>query len=95
MYGIGESATNAFGTQCLLARRMVESGVRFVEVGASGWDHHSNLKERLPQSCEAVDKPIAGLLADLKRRDLLKDTLVLWAGELRSDASRYKWWPRS
>lgn len=81
MYGIGESATNAFGTQCLLARRMVESGVRFVEVGTSGWDHHSGLAERLPQSCEAVDKPIAGLLADLRRRDMLKDTLVIWAGE--------------
>ena len=81
MYGIGASATNAFGTQCLLARRMVESGVRFVEIGAAGWDHHTNLKERLPQSCEAVDKPIAGLLTDLKRRHLLKDTLVIWAGE--------------
>lgn len=81
MYGLGETATNSFGTQCLLARRMVESGVRFVEVGASGWDHHTQLNEKLPQSCEAVDKPIAGLLADLKQRDLLKDTLVIWAGE--------------
>lgn len=81
MYGIGESTTNAFGTQCLLARRMVESGVRFVEVGASGWDHHTNLAEKLPQSCEAVDKPISGLLTDLRQRDLLKDTLVIWAGE--------------
>jgi len=81
MYGIGENATNAFGTQCLLARRMVESGVRFVEVGATGWDHHTALAERLPSSCTAVDKPIAGLLADLKQRDMLKDTLVLWGGE--------------
>ena len=81
MYGIGEAATNEFGTQCLLARRMVESGVRFVEVGTSGWDHHSRLAELLPQSCQAVDKPVAGLLADLKQRDLLKDTLVIFAGE--------------
>ena len=81
LYGIGESITEPFGTQCLLARRMVESGVRFVEVGASGWDHHSLLAEKLPASCNAVDKPIAGLLADLKQRDMLKDTLVIWAGE--------------
>ena len=81
LYGIGEAATDSFGTQCLLARRMVESGVRFIEVGASGWDHHTQLSEKLPASCAAVDKPIAGLLADLKQRDLLKDTLVIWAGE--------------
>lgn len=81
MYGIGEDATDTFGTQCLLARRMAEAGVRFIEVGTSGWDHHTQLAERLPQSCEAVDRPIAGLLADLKQRDLLKDTLVVWAGE--------------
>lgn len=81
MYGIGENATDDFGTQCLLARRMAESGVRFIEIGASGWDHHSELTERLPASCQSVDKPIAGLLADLKQRDLLKDTLVIWAGE--------------
>ena len=81
MYGIGKAATDSFGTQCLLARRMVESGVRFIEVGVDGWDHHSQLSEKLPASCEAVDKPIAGLLADLKQRDMLKDTLVIWAGE--------------
>ena len=81
LYGIGEAATDSFGTQCLLARRMVESGVRYIEIGASGWDHHTQLSEKLPASCQAVDKPIAGLLADLKQRDLLKDTLVIWAGE--------------
>ncbi|MEO1524889.1 MAG: DUF1501 domain-containing protein [Planctomycetota bacterium] len=81
MYGIGESTTNSFGTKCLVARRMVESGVRFVEVTVDGWDHHFLLKEKLPASCQAVDKPIAGLLADLKQRDLLKDTLVIFAGE--------------
>jgi len=81
MYGIGEAATDSFGTQCLLARRMVESGVRFVEIGTTGWDHHTLLKEKLPVSCQAVDKPIAGLLADLKQRDMLKDTLVIFACE--------------
>ena len=81
MYGIGESATNSFGTKCLVARRMVESGVRFIEVNTDGWDHHTLLQEKLPASCQAVDKPIAGLLADLKQRDLLKDTLVIFAGE--------------
>lgn len=81
VYGIGEAATHSFGTQCLLARRMVESGVRFIEVGVGGWDHHTQLSDKLPASCEAVDKPIAGLLADLKQRDMLKDTLVIWAGE--------------
>lgn len=81
MYGIGDSPTNSFGTQCLLARRMAESGVRFIEVGTGGWDHHSQIAENLPASCKAVDKPIAGLLADLKQRDLLKDTLVIYACE--------------
>lgn len=81
MYGIGEGATNSFGTQCLMARRMAEAGVRFIEIATSGWDHHTQLAERLPESCRAVDKPIAGLLSDLKQRDLLKDTLVIFAGE--------------
>lgn len=81
MYGIGEPTTDSFGSKCLIARRMVESGVRFIEVNTDGWDHHSLLREKLPASCDAVDKPIAGLLADLKQRDLLKDTLVIFAGE--------------
>lgn len=81
MYGIDDPTTSSFGTQCLLARRMVESGVRFIEVGSGGWDHHTDLKGKLPASCQGVDKPIAGLIADLKQRDLLKDTLVIWAGE--------------
>ncbi len=81
MYGIGEASTNEFGTQCLLARRMVESGVRFIELSNGGWDHHTDLKEKLAANCQGIDKPIAGLLADLKQRDLLKDTLVIWASE--------------
>ncbi len=80
--GFGRSAgPDVFGRQCLLARRLVEAGVRFVELTMGGWDHHFNLSESLPNSCTAVDKPIAGLLADLDRRGLLKDTLVLWGGE--------------
>ncbi len=80
-YGIGNGPTNSFGRQCLLARRMAESGVRFIEVTHGNWDHHFNLSGRLPDLCTEIDKPIAGLLADLKQRDMLKDTLVIWAGE--------------
>lgn len=80
-FGRGGGGTDTFGRQCLLARRMIEAGVRFVEITRGGWDHHFNLSESLPNSCESVDKPIAGLLEDLHQRDLLKDTLVLWGGE--------------
>ncbi len=81
LYGIDENATDQFGRQCLLARRFVEAGVRFVELTHGSWDHHANLQQQLSNSCSQVDKPIAGLLEDLKRRDLLQDTLVIWAGE--------------
>jgi len=79
--GGGGGGPSAFGRQCLIARRLIEAGVRFVEVTVGGWDHHRNLKESLTNSCSAVDKPIAGLLADLESRGLLQDTLVLWGGE--------------
>ncbi|MEO0415958.1 MAG: DUF1501 domain-containing protein, partial [Verrucomicrobiota bacterium] len=81
MYGLGDSTTDEFGRQCLLARRMAEAGVRFIECTSNGWDHHTNLKEEMDDHCAQIDKPIAGLLADLKQRDMLKDTLVIWAGE--------------
>ena len=82
LYGIdGQRGSNNFGRQCLLARRLIESGVRFVEVTMGGWDHHRNLKASLANSCRAIDRPIAGLLADLQRRGLLDETLVLWGGE--------------
>jgi hypothetical protein len=81
LYGIGEQQTDDFGRQCLLARRMVEKGVRFVEVTHGNWDQHQNLEQALARNCGATDKPIAGLLADLKSRDMLKDTLVIWGGE--------------
>jgi hypothetical protein len=81
MYGVGDRTTGAFGTQCLLARRMVEAGVRFVEVTHGNWDQHRNLETALTNNCDATDIPIAALLLDLKERDLLKDTLVMWGGE--------------
>jgi hypothetical protein len=81
LYGIGETTTDNFGTMCMLARRFVESGVRFVELCHGNWDQHRNLKEDHAKHALATDRPIAGLLADLKARDLLKDTLVIWGGE--------------
>lgn len=81
LYGIGDGATDSFGRQCLLARRFSESGVRFVEITHGNWDTHFGMSTQLPNLCEQIDKPIAGLLTDLKRRGMLKDTLVIWAGE--------------
>jgi hypothetical protein len=81
LYGVGPEPTNTFGRQCLLARRLAEAGVRFIQVTLNGWDHHGNIKKSLPELCRKVDLPIAGLLTDLKSRGLLDDTLVIWAGE--------------
>jgi hypothetical protein len=81
MYGIDGGPGDAFGKQCLLARRFVEAGVRFVEVTHGGWDQHSNLTADHQARADGCDKPIAGLLKDLKQRDMLKDTLVVWGGE--------------
>ncbi|MGZ0170266.1 MAG: DUF1501 domain-containing protein [Planctomycetales bacterium] len=81
MYGVDGGPADGFGKQCLLARRFVEAGVRFVEVSHGGWDQHTNLSVDHQTRAEACDKPIAGLLRDLKQRDLLKDTLVIWGGE--------------
>ena len=81
MYGIGEEPTDGFGRRCLLARRLLESGVRFVQVYAGGWDSHDYLERSHKARMRTVDKPIAALLADLKQRDLLRDTLVVCAGE--------------
>ena len=85
MYGIDDPVTEDFGRQCLMARRFLESGVRFVQVTHSDsevqWDQHSNLYLGHTKNAAEVDKPIAGLLQDLKSRGLLEDTLVLWGGE--------------
>jgi len=82
-YGVGSGLpTDRFGRQCVMARRLVEAGVRFVEVTAPvGWDHHFLLKDELMKSGAATDRPVAALLSDLKQRGLLQDTLVVWAGE--------------
>jgi hypothetical protein len=84
-YGIDDPMTQDFGRQCLLARRFLERGVRFVQVTHSDsevqWDQHGNLYQGHTKNASEVDKPIAGFLQDLKDRDLLKDTLVLWGGE--------------
>ena len=81
LYGVGEKQTDEFGRQCLLARRFAEAGVRFVQVSLAGWDHHNRIASGLPDRCAVSDKPVAGLLTDLKSRGLLDDTLVLWGGE--------------
>lgn len=80
-YGIDSTQTEDMGRKCLLARRMIEAGVRFVEITHGNWDHHFSLNAKLKQSCDEVDQPIAALLADLAQRDLLKDTLIVWTGE--------------
>jgi len=86
MYGIGEKATDGFGRQCLMARRLCEAGVRYVQINYGdntanpAWDQHSNLPKHADHA-RAVDKPVAALLADLKQRGLLDDTIVWWGGE--------------
>ncbi len=81
LYGIGNTDTNEFGTMCLLARRFVERGVRFIQLRSGGWDAHGNLiANHTPQALK-TDKPIAGLMADLKRRGMLDQTLIVWGGE--------------
>src|SRR5882757_791728 len=84
LYGMDDEATSKFGTNCLLARRLVERGVRFVELysgSGSGWDAHNNIEGNHSKWCHASDQPIAGLLTDLKSRGMLDDTLVVWGGE--------------
>ena len=81
LYGIGDKKADRNGRACLLARRLSEAGVRFVQVTIRGWDHHGNIRTALPNSCAGADQPIAGLIKDLKRRGLLEETLVLWSGE--------------
>ena len=81
LYGPDSRKPGTFAANCLLARRMVERGVRFVQLYHRGWDHHAALPENLPKQCSDIDQPCAGLIKDLKRRGLLDDTLVVWAGE--------------
>ncbi len=84
LYGLDQKETEIYGRQCLLARRLVERGVRFIQLysgAGSKWDSHSNIESNHSRLCQGVDKPIAGLIADLKQRGMLDDTLVIWGGE--------------
>jgi hypothetical protein len=86
LYGLNEPATATYGRQCLVARRLAERGVRFIQMydgggGGGGWDAHSKLKDNHSKNIARVDRPIAGLLKDLKRTGMLDDTLVVWATE--------------
>ncbi len=81
LYGLDDPASADFGRQCLLARRLIEAGVRFVELTHGDWDQHRDLKAGHARNARAVDRPISGLLADLSARGLLADTLVVWGGE--------------
>lgn len=81
LYGMDRKETKNFGGKLLMARKMVEAGVRFVEITHGNWDHHANLAEALPKNCNAIDRPMYGLLTDLKQRGLMAETLVVWTGE--------------
>ena len=84
MYGLDEDATREYGTRCLIARRLVERGVRFVQLflGGQPWDNHNTIKNTLPEICRRTDQPAAALVRDLKQRGLLETTLVHWGGEI-------------
>jgi Protein of unknown function (DUF1501) len=81
LYGIGKPETNSFGRRCLLARKLVQAGVRFVQLFEAGWDSHDYLERAHTQRIKSIDQPIAALLKDLKRLGLLESTLVVWGGE--------------
>jgi hypothetical protein len=84
LYGMNDSVTADYGARCLIARRLVERGVRFVQIYTQNqlWDHHGSIRTGLPAACRKVDKPSAALLTDLKRRGLLDSTVVHWGGEM-------------
>ncbi|MEE2936334.1 MAG: DUF1501 domain-containing protein [Planctomycetota bacterium] len=84
MYGINEEPTREFGQRCLIARRLIERGVRFVQLFTKNqyWDHHGGIVKSLPAACKKIDKPAAALVKDLKQRGLLEDTIVHWGGEM-------------
>ncbi len=81
MYGPDVKKPGTFAYNCLLARRMAERGVRFIQLYHRGWDQHSNLPKRIKEQCQDTDQPSAALIKDLKERGLLDDTLVIWGGE--------------
>jgi hypothetical protein len=81
LYGVGQDGTDTFGRQCLMARRFAEAGVRFIEIAHTGWDQHQALQAKHSANAKSVDQPIAALLTDLKQRNMLDDTLIIWGGE--------------
>ncbi|MBI3697396.1 MAG: DUF1501 domain-containing protein [Acidobacteria bacterium] len=81
MYGVNNETTRPYAVNCLLARRMVERGVRFVMLAHASWDDHAELNKKLKQNCDITDRPTGALLKDLKQRGLLSSTLVIWGGE--------------
>lgn len=81
MYGVKEAGDGSFASNCLLARRMLERGVRFVQLYHRGWDHHNNIEKQMPYSANLTDQASAALIKDLKQRGMLEDTLVIWGGE--------------
>jgi len=81
LYGLDDDKTREYGARCLLARRLVEKGVRFVTVINGSWDHHSNIKEKIEELTYRTDRGVAALLEDLSQRGLLDETLVVWSGE--------------
>ena len=83
MYGIGEDTTDSFGRKCLLARKMVEKGVRFIQLYNGSWDSHDYIERAHGNLVRGVDQPIAALIKDLKQRGMLDDTLVVFATEFR------------
>ena len=87
LYGIDREESREFGRHCLLARRLVERGVRFIQLRTGQWDAHGKLEENHSRKAAITDQPIAGLLADLKQRGLLEQTLVIWGGEFGRDHS--------
>ena len=92
LYGVDDPTTDEFARSCLLARRFAEAGVRYIQVNGGEWDHHANIDADITQACRAVDKPIAGLLADLKQRGMLDETLVICSGEFgRGVAAQGAW----
>jgi uncharacterized protein (DUF1501 family) len=91
MYGLERKETAAFGKQCLMARRLVEEGVRFVQIFAGGWDSHDYLERGHSSRIASVDQPIAALIKDLSARGLLDETLVIWTGEFgRTPDNNYR-----
>ena len=83
MYGLNNEVTSSYGRRCLMARRLVERGVRMVQIYLDGqiWDNHTSLEKNLHSACGRTDQPIAALIRDLKQRGLFDSTLLVWAGE--------------